>query len=67
MIPYHITLASLLVDSLHEKGVISTHSAQALFDALADALALRPDVVQDVMDDMNLITEAFTNFHVEGE
>ncbi len=47
-----IQLAARLTDALYREGITNADSAQALFDVLADALALRPDVVSSVSEDL---------------
>lgn len=47
-----IQLAARLTDSLYREGITNADSAQALFDVLADALAVRPDVVAAVSEDL---------------
>lgn len=53
----HIQLAARLTDYLYDASLMSSTSAQALFDVLADALASRPDVVASVSEELNMIHE----------
>lgn len=66
-IPAHIELAAILVDNLHYQGYLSVEAAQALFDVVADGLAVHPDVVNEALQDINLIKQAFTNVPLEGD
>ena len=47
-----VQLAARLTDLLYKGTYISSDSAQALFDVLADALAARPDIVASVAKEL---------------
>lgn len=55
----HIQLAARLTDYLYDASLMSSNSAQALFDVLADALASRPDVVASVSEELDAIHTDF--------
>lgn len=48
----NIQLAARLTDYLYHGSYVSSDSAQALFDVLADALEKRPDIVAGVAEDI---------------
>lgn len=53
-----IQLAARLTDYLYHGTYVSSDSAQALFDVLADALAARPDIIAGVAADIEAREES---------
>jgi hypothetical protein len=60
-----IQLAARLTDSLYRENIVSSDSAQALFDVLCDALASRPDVVAAVAEELSDRDEQSRKYYAE--
>jgi len=60
-----IQLAARLTDSLYRENIVSSDSAQALFDVLADALASRPDIVASVAQELADRDEQSRKYYAE--
>lgn len=56
--PSHIKLAATAVDHLYYSGLLPRSSAEWLFDVLADALALHPDVSATLVAEIEFAREA---------
>lgn len=59
MVASHINLAATLVDRLYRDGMISRHSAEWLFDVVADALAPHSDMSAVIVSEIEFAHQAF--------
>jgi len=60
-----IQLAARLTDSLYRESIVSSDSAQALFDVLADALEKRPDIVASIAQELADRDEQSRKYYAE--
>lgn len=60
----HIKVASRIADYLHQGGQLDSHSAQAFFDLLCDALAEKP--MTTTLLEYNIHAYDVTRLYTEG-